>query len=380
MPSSVRHLRTGTGWVQLHGPFSLSPSCYKRCTRVALRALRRELALASAAVTFAVAFGALAAERAESIRLEYTAAAGCPDRASFEERALARSVRVRFVDTGETRTFRVTLSSGRSPVGYLVVRGARGGVEGVREIGAETCDGLADALAFAVALAVETSGSAPAAGSAPASTPVPASAPAPAPEPALEPAFLPANVRVLAPMPGRVPHMLYLGVDAAIASGVLPRGLVGVAPYLGWRANRDGWIQPDVRLAFLRAGEDANTLAGFAAFTWTVGHADLCLLSLPPDALAPARLLACARVEAGELDVGVAVPPTATAAGPSPWFAAGPLVRAEWAVVAPLFLEVNVAAMVRATANRFYVAPSATAYEVPYVGLEGEAGLGVHFL
>jgi hypothetical protein len=174
--------------------------------------------------------------------------------------------------------------------------------------------------------------------------------------------------------------MLSLGVDAAIASGVSPRGLVGVAPYIGWRTNRDGWIQPDVRLSFLRAASDANTPAGSAEFTWTVGRAELCVLSLPPDALAPVRLLACARIEGGELAVGVAVPPTATAAGPSAWFAAGPLLRAEWSIVAPLFLEVDVAAMVRATANRFSAAPSVTAYEVPYVGLDCEAGLGVHFL
>jgi hypothetical protein len=89
--------------------------------------------------------------------------------------------------------------------------------------------------------------------------------------------------------------------------------------------------------------------------------------------------MACARIEAGALDAaGTGIP--GARSGTSGWFAVGPLGRAEWELLAPLFLEAELAAMVHVTDDHFYFEPSTTVYDVPLVGFEASAGLGVHFL
>jgi hypothetical protein len=59
--------------------------------------------------------------------------------------------------------------------------------------------------------------------------------------------------------------------------------------------------------------------------------------------------------------------------------ALGPVVRGEWLRVAPLFLTIDAAPMVRAQTDRFYFRPQTTLYQVTWLGFEGGAGIGVHF-
>jgi hypothetical protein len=50
--------------------------------------------------------------------------------------------------------------------------------------------------------------------------------------------------------------------------------------------------------------------------------------------------------------------------------------------VGPLLLDAEVAPIFRVTADHFYFVPNqdTTGYQVPQVGLEASAGLGLHFL
>jgi hypothetical protein len=340
-------------------------------------------------------------EAAEPIRLDYHATPGCPDREAFEARVHARTTRARFV-TGEgmTRTFVVGLQGGATPSGrFAVNRGPE--IEGSREVRADTCADVADALSLFVALAVDpsalmgpapaASGSAtPVASTSASASPAPSAAPSasaaitappdpPSPPPPLQIDTPPDPVAVDVPSTPAGPprHTFFLGADFAVATGVTPDALLGFSPVLGWRSSSRTVLAPEVRLGFLRAASGTIIASpGEASFTWTVGRADGCLLSWPPG---PARLQACARVEAGALDAAgtqIADAQSHTRG----WFAAGPLARGEWELLAPLFLEVEVAAMVHVTADSFFFEPHTSIYQVPLLGVDASAGLGVHFL
>lgn len=164
----------------------------------------------------------------------------------------------------------------------------------------------------------------------------------------------------------------------AIATAVLPRALVAPSLYFGWRLpGGHGVFEPGLRIAFVygTSGE-FNAAGGAVQFTWAVGRVDGCVLSW---SAGPAHLFACARLEAGALTGAAAIVPGAHSST-SGWLAAGPLLRAEWAPVGPLFFDADIAAMLHLTDDRFYFAPNSTVYTVPFGGLEGAAGLGVHFL
>jgi hypothetical protein len=348
------------------------------------------LAVAAAVTVASVA----AAEDGERVRLEYAAVEGCPDQVSFEAQVRSLKAPVLFVDQGQSRTVDVRIGAGPPFTGRLVVR--RGDVvEGTREVSAASCAEAVDALSLMVQLAVDPSAglnpsaspTAPApvpSDNASASTNEPASiapqpiAPPPAPPP--PPSAAPTTRPIEAPHPGFRGgfRTLYVGGDMAIATAVLPRALFAPSPYFGWRLPAGhGVLEPGLRLAFVygTSGE-INAAGGAAKFTWAVGRVDGCVLSWPPG---PAHLLACARLEAGALTGTATIVPGAHSST-SGWLAAGPLLRAEWAPVAPLFFDADIAAMLHITDDRFYFAPNSTVYTVPFGGLDAAAGLGVHFL
>jgi hypothetical protein len=321
----------------------------------------------------------MAAADGEAVQLEYGATAGCPDRESFEQRVAARNDRVRFVSGGEGRAVDVRMIAGeRSATGSLTWR--RGTqIEARRAVRAATCSELADALAFAVSLAIQSgSGAGDVAGADQPDAPAPTPTEAPAPS-AAAPA-LPARADT-APVTsaGRTPGGFYLGVGADFAWGVAPDTLITASPFVGWTPATRASLAPDVRAAFVRAGSGGvGTPSGNVAFTWTVGRLDACATGWPVGRSSALRATACARVEGGLLEASAAV-----ARGldlTRAWVAAGPVLRVEWLLFAPLFIGGEGAAMIHATADRFYVLPDVTVYTVPYVGFEGAAGLGVHFL
>ena len=113
------------------------------------------LAVVVAAVT-AASVAAADDDEGERIRLEYRAAVGCPDQASFEAAARSRKAPLLFVHQGQARTFDVRIEAGPPFTGRLVLR--RGDVvEGTREVHAGSCAEVADALSLMVQLAVDPS-------------------------------------------------------------------------------------------------------------------------------------------------------------------------------------------------------------------------------
>ena len=345
--------------------------------------------LAAALCVVVIAPRALAEEPGEPIALDYQASIDCPDAVTFEQMVRGRTTRARFVASGQARTFAVALTGGPHPSGRLTVLRS-GSAEGVREVHADSCANGAAALALMVALAVDPSaivGPTTVTNAASATLPRPiATTIAPAAEdasPASAPRALPLPVSPVrtesppvttAPAP---PRSVFVGTDLVVSGGTPSNPLFGVAPLLGWRSSSAAVLAPSVRASFLRA--DSNVVeatGGSAAFTWTLGRLDGCVLSWPTG---PAHLLACARVEAGVLDASGSGVPGARATERA-WLALGPVMRGEWELLPPLFLAIDAAPMVRATRDRFYMLPDTTLYRASTVGVEGSAGIGVHFL
>jgi hypothetical protein len=329
---------------------------------------------------------AWASDSREPIQLEYIAAPpGCPGRGEFQAR-MESAAGIRFVDGSATRTFAVRIDEGTPLVGRLVVR--RGDVdEGSREVRANRCSALVEALAVVVALAVDpnamlegdagstTSQPAPlTAGDLPVASNLPPPPIAP-PDKRLDAAAIP-EAQQSAPRAVE-PRTLYVGADVALATAVSPHTLVGPSPYVGLRFGNPGRFQPGLKVAFLYADSGSiEAASGSASFHWAVVRADGSALLW---SLGPAHLLACLRVEGGALTAdGASVPGAASRM--RAWVAFGPVLRAEWALLGSLFLDADVAAMLHVTDDRFYFGPDATVYDVPLVGVEAAAGLGVHFL
>ncbi len=322
----------------------------------------------------------------ESVRLVYESSDACPDREGFEALVRARTERALFVGPySSARTFEVHLTGGPSPRGQLTVR--RDGIdEGAREVRADTCSDVAEALALVVALAIDPNsrvGAPPPTGPPPASpttSPPAAAAPpvqgAPPPPASMDSTPIPDKSEESS-RPSSLPHTLYVGADLAMATGISLEPLVTVSPRRGWRAESTSPVAPSVSVGLIHATSGALSIpVGTASLAWTAGQIDGCVLSWPPGRV---RVLGCLRAEGGALTAsGSDITPLQSRT--RAWFAAGPVARGEWALLPPLFVTAEVAAMVRLTADRFFFLPDVTIRVIPVLGMEGSAGLGVHFL
>ena len=350
------------------------------------------IATLSCLLALACASNTAAADELDLVRLDYHAPSGCPDGESFERSVTARSDRVRFVTQGETRSVTVWMMVANESATGSIVWQTGALVEARREMRAGTCAELAEALAFALSLAVAPGSNSTKAHSIGASSPPAAMDPSPpqaerpAPHDGAKAAgsALPSESSALrrepmGPPPAwRTMDRWDAGGSAEIASGVSPVVLVGASPYVGWGLPARGVLAFELRAAWLRAASfGVETPAGVASFTWTVGRLDACGTVEATRRPHPLRGRLCARAEGGALDVRVSVPGGIDRT--QGWLAAGAVLGASWEVISPLRLEIDGAAMVRATADRFYILPDVTAYTVPYLGLEASAGLGAHF-
>jgi hypothetical protein len=399
--------------------------------------IRERLAATLTVPVFGLGVRAGAApEDPEPIRLLYRAAVGCPSEAEFIARVRARTQRAQFVAQGASvRTFSVEIALGTLPTGSVTI------VDGDREplrrtIHAATCAEVADALGLMVALAVDPSqamffsspsgsvpaGSAPTPSSAPAAAapsaatpsasatsadsvtaaapriatsassvpitpdPIPQPQPPPADSESRSPAPVPAHDSpvVHGPLPAtppahtQWPSRMFAGAQLAAATGVAPETILAGAFVLGWQPGSVLGIPGiRVRAAFARAQTaKLDVPGGGATFTWTVARAEACVLLSPAN---PVRLGPCLRTEGGVLDVtgsDIAFARTQH----SPWAAVGPVANAEWSLLGALFLDLEVGPTLRAVTNRFFFLPDTTAYTVPVVGFDAEAGLAAYFL
>jgi hypothetical protein len=168
---------------------------------------------------------------------------------------------------------------------------------------------------------------------------------------------------------------LSFGIDFTTSVDVFPSALIGASPYVDWHApeSSNTPIALGVRAAFLHNASTSVAASGSASFVRTLGRLDGCGLSWPPG---PAHILACARIEAGQLEATGANIAGASSSDRA-WVAAGALVRGQWKILPPLFLEAEVAPMIHITADRFFFRPNQTVLHIPWVGLDASIGLGV---
>ena len=380
------------------------PEERERLRRAGRSKLARNVRRSSIAIVLAMAAaGPLAAAddpdgSREPILLHYAATGDCPDSRSFEGSVLARTGHARFVSAGQTRTFDVTLQGGPQASGRVIVRRA-GVIEGQREVEADTCVEAAEAMSLVVVLAINPQArltpapsastgmtATPDAGSAsPPPPPPPASAfpvpsvlaPAPTTDVASEPTTESTDTPDDQPARALPSHRLFAQAGLASASGVTPSTLFGVSPAFGWSSPSFGWLAVTARAAFVRAqGQASDASGGSATFIWTVGMVDGCLQSWPHGTL---HLLGCLRLEAGTLEAdGEGVPGAHSAT--RAWVSTGPAVGGMWDILDPLFIQLDLAAMVHVSDDRFFFPPNLTVDQVPLVGVEATAGVGMHFL
>jgi hypothetical protein len=333
----------------------------------ALRTLRAALLVALG--SFAAPRRALAQEVGkEPIRLEYRASEGCPDVETFVARVRARTSRVRVALPGEAaRTFAIVLVDGSPASGEVgVVDGEH--PESARRVQGATCSEVADALALIVGLAVNPRTTA----AAPADEVYDRGVPGTVPPPSSSQVERPERRSARLPAAGSV----FAGADFTVTSGLAPDARVGGSPYVGWQAREDSLVAPEVRLAVVRSVSAVPAgSSGTASFDWTAGRLDGCPIAWRRATL---RLRPCARIEVGSVGVAtVNVPaPRSLLRG---WFAAGPLIRAQWNVIDTLFADAELALLLRATNDRFVVLPDSTVYQVPVLGLTAGLGVGALF-
>ena len=232
---------------------------------------------------------------------------------------------------------------------------------------ADTCSDVVDALALMVALAIDPG----------AVNPVPAAPSARAPEVLSAAASAPASSLAPAARSHDDGGMLG-GVDFAVATDVMPQLVLAGSPYVGWRATGARLFAPSFRLSFILAGSGTlDVTGGTARFTWTVGRLDGCPIAWPRGAL---RVSECVRLEGGTLEVAGGMGVTAPRSSPRGWAAIGPLARAEWSFLPPVFVDAEAGALVRVTQDRFYFNPGmTTAFEVPALGVTAGVGVGALF-
>ena len=230
--------------------------------------------------------------------LEYSADAGCPDRAAFLERVRARTDRLRLAEgDGPTAVYRVRVGGGPGLAGGSLEVADASGAASVRAVEGATCTDVVEALALSLALTIDPN----------ASGPLPRTLPAPG-APSGAAAYATATPKSRWAVHGAAS----LGVD--VEEGVTPRWMVGPAATVeasGERPTPPAGLQPIVRVQVGAVRASSTTSipgVGSAQFTWTVGRLALCPVHLT---LGRVEAAPCARFDAGVLDAvgaGVTLP------------------------------------------------------------------------
>jgi hypothetical protein len=305
------------------------------------------------------------------IRLEYDAAASCPDRDTFVADLRARTDRfVLTLADPQAATYRVTLRSADESIGRVESR-EPSGAPIVQELHGATCGEVADALALVVALAID-----PRAAGASAPTAVP-----PPPAPLASPSLAPSSP---APAPRELPSDRPAGLTSpasrwAISSTV---GFGVSGPFLGPEAFLEAALVPaaadhgvslllDARVGGSFTWSSAGDSFGdVAQFTRPSGLLDLCPVRLASGRFAAS---ACARGEAGAL--------TASGGSPQrtrPFGAGGALLVARWALLDRVFVQLVGGAVAPFVHDRFILDGFAV-YTVSPVEAQGSLAVGARF-
>ena len=321
---------------------------------------------------------------AEPIRVEYTAAPGCPSGADFLRAVLARTSRVRRAASGEqARTFQVNIhetDAGKLSGEFSIAEPQEPEqASDKRAITGDSCREVFDALSLFAALSVD-----PEALTTPVE-PVESVEPAPAP---LAHRTTQAAPRVSASAPSSPEKTRFhaaVGVDVGALTAGTGTALLLSEPFLEAsmapaRASRVS-LAPTLRLAFSTVGTDTQTTSdGRAHLHWTTLRLDGC-----PAELEMARsflVRPCVAFGAGVLEASgktIAHPESHTLG----WETIGALFRLEWTPWRFLSFEASAGVDAPLRRDTFYFEPfqpSTVAYQAPLALTRASFGVGLHFL
>jgi hypothetical protein len=289
----------------------------------------------SSAIAWAVAGRAVAEERAEPVRFQYSAPDTCPNEAEFIREVGVHTSRFRIAGEAEqARTFQITLeeTDPGSITGNLVVLD-EGAELAKRSIRAESCNEAAEALAFITALSID-----PRAESAPTALPSARGTDAAAQPPTVAPTQAPRSASgerlgAATRTAGRSQWSGGLGVE--VLGLATPDVVIGLRAVVGWRWDTDRLVSPAVRLSILRSFDTSVVASATrSSFSWTFGRLEVSPLRLGSrlsGELAPF-------VDFGVL-TGEGSGTTHTFSPTSPWITVGALGRVAFRPIRHVILE-----------------------------------------
>lgn len=332
-------------------------------------------------------------QEGESVRLDYSADPGCPNRAAFVAEVEARTPRARF-DDGARDARAITVAA------HVADGRARGTIDvgsgATREISAENCADIVSALALVTALVIDPDAvverlakealSAPfAAVDSP--SPVRQAATHPVPDPtAASPDFTPADRSSTAGAspPVRAASLLWgAGARFDASTGLADRAfsMLGLSAWLEGGVRLSGLVVPTLRLGGRAALSPTITpQQGAAHFGLLAGQIDVCPFRYD---LGRATFVPCASLELGLLQATAdAAPPLVTPREANrTWLALDQSLAVELAAGGPVYL--TLVAYLREPLNRydfvFGTNPDTQIASVHGVELAAGLGAGLHF-
>jgi hypothetical protein len=306
-------------------------------------------------------------QRAPSIRLDYSAPTGCPDRVEFFELVRLRASSVRLVEAGEeARRFSVRLEKDDSEEllyrGRLVKPGKADEV--ARTLEGTSCDEVARGLALIIAIELGPTESRPA----PSSPVAPATA-----RPSRQSARSPQG-------PRGFDLAVLAGASVGLTSSIGPQAAPTLQAGVELRSMSGPWfLRPSLRLAASVARAlEMRDREGTVNATLASALLRVCPLTVP--GLGPRLAIEpCATVELGRL-FSTGQTPKAELSTDSPWRAVGGAVHVlGWASRA-VFLEADLALFAPLDRYRsFLTNPERPLFETPEIGFRWCLGGGVRF-
>jgi hypothetical protein len=327
-----------------------------------------------------LALGGVASAEPESVRIDYTAPAGCPDSTAFLRSLRERTTRFQEGAQDEpVRRFLVRVRAVASSFsGGLEIRSADGRTA-VRTVDAAFCDEVVSALALITALAIDPNAltGSPTGAMRDQAEPTPGSAAAP------ERRRSPASAALAVPVPPAAasePSQPWRW-----SAGLLGHTTFRVSPSLGYggdifvdaEAPASSRLGPAVRMGIFLNRSDVDLPSGAAAsFQWVAVEVEGCPLRWGGMRFAIQPCLAFRLGVIHGEGRNISRPKETV----SLWSDAGPVLRLRVAVTERLLLEAQGGLMLplhRPTFDIVDMGSSTTAYSVPRLG--GSAGIGVAY-
>lgn len=314
-------------------------------------------------VSAAAGPAAAAATDGTTFALDYRAAPGCPDEASFEAALVARTRAARRVELTEEAwaRFEIVLDDTGAQRPRLRVTLADGTRQD-REVTADGCAEAMESMAIIAAMVLEAQSTPPAAEPTPTepASPNPVT-PQPEPEPALRHA-----ATATTPAPKHSPRGTWLTAVLGLVaeSGAAPKPGFGatIGGELGSRAR--GLLAPSLRLSLLGAQpEIVESPAGDARFRLLLARVHGCALRLGSDS---ASLRFCALFEAGALSargIGALNQRSHT----MPWLGVGFGAFGQLGLRGPFALELGGAVRDLLVHDEFVFSPGQEVHQVPVI-------------